>query len=378
MAHINKTNTSIILNKKQLQLQWLSVNKIIKLFKEEFINYFDLDLLKDIKKVSQEEIDLIYHLKYLYTHNILTKNEWNNKYIDGECISMWSKKFKIYRYPKEFVNIRKGASYRGKKRPEHSAIMKIKMKECANNRSDEHKKNLKTFLQTTYYKKRCITLNLVTIDESEKLSFEELKEKYNVYHKKYMVSDEHRIKKINKFKTKIYYKEFPGYETFCKKYENISTENLQDAFRDMLSIISTKAMELKPNMGNTKYFKRGIIEVNECINKSIIKYRSSYELKTIEFLETNKIKYEWEPFYIEKINGGLYLPDIVIRKNEINNKKDIIIEIKGFIRGEDGKKIEEIKKESAIKYSKENNYSYSYISDYLQNINQIKNNLLWD
>jgi restriction endonuclease len=128
-------------------------------------------------------------------------------------------------------------------------------------------------------------------------------------------------------------------------------------------------MKNNENMGRTKFFKTGYKKVEYCKNKTIIKYRSSWELRSIEFLEINKIYYEYESFYIPRIDGKVYLPDFLI---EID-KQLILLEIKGFIRGISGKHNEKIKIDSAKKFCEQNNMQYVYLPAPLSNIKQLIN-----
>jgi hypothetical protein len=64
----------------------------------------------------------------------------------------------------------------------------------------------------------------------------------------------------------------------------------------------------------------------------------------------------YEPVILEKIGSGNYIPDFLLIINDI----PILLEIKGFVRGETGKKEEILKINAGIKYAKENNLKFCY------------------
>lgn len=343
--------------KKQTKLKELINN-------EYFNNLFEYELINYIIKITKDDNEKYKALKNLYFDGILTFNDFKNKYSKNNNLKIW--KGTRFGWSEDLTNYMKGCSFRGKLRPEHSEVMKIKIKGI--DRGDSFRKTKKEQNSSIEFKIKVLTNK--NIDVSSK-SENEIKDLYKVIISDVRKTNEFKINKVKKFLSSVKYLDEPLFLNFESNYKNvkISNENIEYVYPEMMSIISSISMVRNENMGKTKFFKSGFIKVKNCLNKTIIRYRSSWELKTIEFLELNEIKYNYESFYIQKEDGTLYLPDFLI---EYEGKK-ILLEIKGFIRGLKGKINEEMKIKAAKKYCKENNIKYVYLKKVLTNINEIIN-----
>jgi hypothetical protein len=341
--------------KKQTKLKQL-VNS------EYFNNLFEYELMNYITKITKDDNEKYKALKNLYFDGILTFNDFRNKYSNDDNLKIW--KGTRFGWPDELTNYMKGSSFRGKSRPEHSEKMKIKMKGI--DRGESFRKTKKEQNSSIEFKiKFLINKNIDVSSKSEN----EIKDLYRTFISDVRKTNEHKINKVKNFLRTVKYLDEPLFSKFESNYKNvdITNENIDYIYPEMMSVISSISMVRNENMGKTKFFKTGFIKVNNCLNKTIIRYRSSWEIKTIEFLELNDIKYSYEPFYIQKKDGTLYLPDFLIQYEG----KKILLEIKGFVRGLKGKINEEMKIEAAEKYCEENNIKYVYLNKVLTNINEI-------
>ena len=339
----------------------------------EFMDKFDEPLRVYIRdKATQDDRSCAMAMKKLWALDILTKDDFVRRLEKHGHLPIW--KGSRFGWMDEVTSFMRGTAFRGKKRPEHSKVMKVKMKIASNKRSDAHKKNLSNFLKGEYYRKRVLTLNLASEKEAREFSIERLKALISSHNSKKIKSKDFRMARVGKFMLDKKYEGEELFKTFLNEFKTITLKNVEEAYSTMMSIISIVAMRSNPNMGTTKFFKKGTIKVAHCTNKTIISYRSSWELRTILFFEHAGIRYQYEPFYIPKGKGKAYLPDFVLSLQGWD--KPVILEIKGFIRGKEGKKGEELKISSAITFAKENGYHYSYCKKPIESLDQIKNNLL--
>lgn len=331
---------------------------------QSFINSFEIDLINYIDEITKDTTEKYKALKSLYLDKILTFKDFKNKHSKNDILKIW--KNTRFGWSDELTNFMKGSSFRNKSRPEHSNLMKIKMKGI--DRGDSFRKIKKEQNSSIEFKIK--VLKNKNIDITSK-SENEIKDLYKTITSSVRKTNDFKIKKIKKFLKSNKYLEELTFLSFKNKFEyvDICNDNVEKIYTEMMSIISSISIVRNENMGSTKFFKTGFIKVKNCLNKTILRYRSSWELKTIEFLEINEIKYSYESFYIQKEDGTFYLPDFLI---EYENKK-ILLEIKGFIRGQKGKINEEMKIKAAKKYCKENNIKYVYLQKILTNINEIIN-----
>jgi hypothetical protein len=336
------------------------INELIN--NKDFITLFDSELIKYIDKIIKDVYQKHKALKNLYLNNVLTFDNFKNCYSNNDILKIW--KNGRFAWPDDCVNFFKGYHSKGKLRPEHSEKMKIKMKGI--NRGDSFRETKK--IQNSSINFKIKFLNNKNIDTTLKTE-DEINKLYGLTISDLRKSKQYKIKKVKNFLKSNKYLNETIFLNFKNEINdiNICDENINTIHTKMMSIISTISMNRNENMGSTKFFKTGFIKVKNCLNKSIIRYRSSWEFKTIEFLELNNIIYSYEPFYIEKENGTLYLPDFLI---EYNGEK-ILLEIKGFIRGVKGKLNEEMKINAAKKYCNENKIRYVYLKKVLTNINEI-------
>lgn len=361
----------IEVNGVSLQLKRIRGKDVVNI--KEFMDKFDKDLVEYIRDEATKCEDTMGRaLKKLYTLDIFTKMNFESEFQKYGHLPIW--KGTWFGWKQEVISLMRGSAFRGKKRPEHSKVMSKKMKVAANNRTDAHKKNLSTFLKGEYYRKRPLTLGLVTEKEAKEFTIERLKNIISSYNRDRIKSKEYRLMMVDRFKSRKKYASEELHKKYLCDFESVTPDNVEEAYSAMMSIISIVAMKNDPNMGTTKFFKKGTIKVSHCTNKTIVTYRSSWELDTILFFESIELKYQYEPFYIPKGNGKAYLPDFVIELPDFD--KPIILELKGFVRGASGKESEKMKVSSAIEFAKSNNYHYSYCKKPIEALEQVRNNLL--
>jgi hypothetical protein len=336
------------------------INEIID--NDKFLSLFDAELVEYIFKTTKEKYEKYRALKFLYLRDIFTFDKFKKKYSYENLFRIW--KHSSFGWDESLSNYMRGNGFRGKKRPKHSEIMKIKMKGI--DRGDSFREKKKIQNSSINFKIKFLINKGYNLDDKNE---EEIKKIYTKFISDLRKSDKYKIKKVYNFLKTTKYLDYEMFINFKKKYVNteINDDNITTIYHEMMSIISHISMEKNENMGKTKFFKRGFKKVNFCKNKTIIKYRSSWELKSIEFLEENQISYEYEPFYIEKEDGTFYLPDFLI---DYNGDK-ILLEIKGFIRGDKGNLNEELKIKSAKKFCDEKSFKFIYLTKFLTNINDI-------
>lgn len=342
-----------------------NVDSYLSKIDKEIINYFNL-------RINNKK-DLPIFIKFLIKNNLFKSSdffEFIQSRVNPQKLKNWNGYTFIHDL--EDLNYLKGNSTRGKKRPEFAKKISKIMKEYSNNRTEEHSENIKKFHKERFKRKRLINLGVINDNQYRDLDEYEISIIYGKYMSEYLKGTEHKIKKIKKFINgggKKYGNYFDG---FVKKYEKKDFNNLSDCdiiniYSDMLSIISTCAyLNENNNMGNVKFFKSGTYDSMYCINRNgFIKYKSSYELETIKFLENNKIYFEYESdtFNLPKYNIR-YTPDF-----KIFYKGDIFyLEIKGYIRDENH--IEKILKQ--LRGMIEIGKNISYIRSSLTDLSQLK------
>lgn len=342
-------------------LRYVKINDLIG--NKDFYSLFD----DKLKNYLENEINDIteYHkaLKFLLFRNVNNFDDFKLKYFQHGDFKIWNKTSFIYKN-NEIRNKMKGTSFRGKKRPEHSEKMKKLM--LGIDRGDSFRELKKTQLQSIDFKRKFLTnKNISFFDDNDILK------KYSEYISNVRKGPKHKKKKILKFlNDKKYY--FDVFKNFYDTPKDLSSDDkIHEVYSNMLSIISTYNIQKNEKMGTTKYFKRGFLEVNYCLNKTLIHYRSSWEEITIKFLEEKKIYYLYEHIYLPKSDGKLYLPDFQF---EYNNQS-YLLEIKGYIRGKEGKNSEILKIESALKYCRENSLKYVYLQKPLTDLKQLENGI---
>jgi len=351
---------------KKSRRKKVSISTLLK--SEEFYSCFNKDLIDYLKSSIQDDLQVCKALNYLMHKGVLDYKTFLEKYSINNSVKIWSKKG-YFVWEKHLVNYMKGSSLRGKKQTKDWVDkMRVWSTKYHENRSQSHKDKLAEHNRSLEFKKTYLTNHGIDINGK---NVEEVINLYGKHLSDVRKSAKYKISCIKKFMVSKKYPNELLHSDFVKKYENVEIDetNYVSISSETASIISTVAMTRNENMGQTKFFKTGYIKVKHCKNKTLIRYRSSWELSTINFLENNKIQYEYEPFYIRRLDGKTYLPDFLIL---INNEL-ILLEIKGFIRGKSGKENEQIKIDSAIEYCKLNNIRFIYLKKPLTNINQILN-----
>lgn len=325
----------------------------------EFLGKFDNELKNHIFKTTSDDREKYKSLKHLYFKGVLTFNDFILKFSYEGHLMIW--KGTKFGWSSDLSRYMQGKSTRGKLRPEHSELMKIKMKGI--DRGDGFREKKKNQNSSINFKIKFLENKIINFNRNDE---NEIKKIYCNYISEYRKGCEYKINKIKRFLKSNKYIGNMMFDNFVKKHSGIKLEcnNYESIFTEMMSIITSISMSLNENMGKTKFFKSGFVKVKNCLNKTIIKYRSSWEELSISFLEKNNIKYYYEPFYIEKEDGTFYLPDFLL---EYNGEK-ILLEIKGFIRGQSGKKNEELKKRAGLKYCEENGMRFVYLTKILDNL----------
>jgi hypothetical protein len=346
---------------KNYGLKHIKITELIN--NENFLFKFTEELKNYIFKTSANNIDGYRALKKLYNESIFNYGDFLKKYSYNGHVKIWKKT--RFGWEEKLVGYMRGTAFRDKKRPDHAKHMKIKIKGI--DRGDNFRKIKSEQNKHINFKKMFLINKNISIDG---LSDEEVYKLYSNYQSIYRKSCEYKINKINNFLKNKKYINNPLYKDFYEKYYNteITCDNHTNPFVKMMSIISHTSMLNNSNMGKTKFFKNGFITVKNCLNKKIIRYRSSWEEDTIKYLETTDVKYEYEPFYIELPNGKTYLPDFLIYMNH----EKILLEIKGFIRGKIGKDGENIKIETTKTYCKNLGIRYVYLTKSLKNLKELK------
>jgi len=353
---------TLIINGKELKISKLPLKFLED--NKEFLEIFEFELREYIFTTSLN--NPYKALRRLWYQDIVTFNNFEFFYKKEGHLKIYNGNSFIFKTP-EIGKYFKG-TMRDKLRPEHGKMMSVKMKGI--DRGDSFRKIKSDQNKSIYFKKT--VLKNKGIDFSELDDDLKIKELYKNYLSEKNKSVQYRVNRVKKFLLSEKYKNEEIFNNFLIEYGDkvINEENYEVIFSKMVSVISTIAIARNKNMGTTKFFKKGIVEVNNCLNKTIISYRSGWELITINFLEANGIKYEYEPFYIQKELKGYYVPDFLIYLHD--NK--LLLEIKGFIRGKIGKLKEEEKIKAALKYCNERNINYVYLKEPLKNIEQLYGN----
>jgi len=328
---------------------------------EEFLINFDNELKTHLQNTIMNKKEYYRALKFLYNKNIKSFKDFTDKYSNDGIYKIWNNTnfiFKDLETKLKYMII----PFKGKKRPKHSEMMKIKM--LGIDRGDNFRKIKNEQNKSINFKKKFLQNKNINIENK---TDEEVYNIYCEYISKRNKSEEFRINKIKKFLKNDKYKNEELYEYFKNKYLNIKLDNknYEEIYSEMLSLISIIAIKNNGNMGKTNYFKKGLINTKYCLNKSIISFRSSWEEKTIQFLEENKIKYEYEPIYLVTDNHRYYLPDFILPDLKI------MLEIKGFIRGKEGEKNEEFKIKAAKRYCEKKGLKFIYLKNILTNLKQL-------
>lgn len=321
--------------------------KQYEIHKKEILKYFEDLLINHLVKTSKTHI--VFPLKKLAKENVFTFQEFKNKYSDGEILKIFYGRFG---YPTELISYAKGNAFRNKKRPEHGVKVSKKLTGIdRGNKWRELKKlqNKSIDFKITFLKNKNI--------EVKSLSEAEIIQIYNNYISSVRSSIEYKKQKLKKFLSSDKYNQYTQKQKIMSdNFDELSEEEILNRHKIMMSIISHESMKHNKNMGSTKFFKRGILKVKYCKNRSKIHFKSSLERDFIIMLESINQTYEYESLLIDKINGGIYIPDFVL---EIDNEK-YIIELKGFVRGDEGKKSEKEKIKSAVKFILNKAYKYIY------------------
>lgn len=335
----------ILLNNKEYYLRTLSEkNENI----QQFYSLFDNDLILHFTK-SISALKVLYKLKIFTFKNF---EEKYNYYFNGEKF-LKVIKFCKFRYASNEHSRWFGASFRGKKRPEHSKHMKTKMKGI--DRGDKFREIKKQQNKSINFKISFLKnkgYDLVNLNNTKILEI------YSKYISDRNKNFEYRKRTLLKFLSNEKYKYHILFDKIkiIFEQEGITENNISFLSKIKNSIISTVAMSENPEMASSKYFKRGYIDVVQCLNKKTIYYKSSLELNFLNYLENNKLKYSYEPYEIIKNEIGIYKPDFLIN----HNGEEYLIELKGFVRGKEGQSNEQLKIKSALFFLKNKQTKYIY------------------
>lgn len=246
----------------------------------------------------------------------------------------------------ECRNLQK-AHMTGKKRPEHSAHMKVKTRLMIADGTmwgAAHRANNKLHLAK---------LN-ENLDRSQivktRSSTDGKRHKLNL-----MLSPNSKAK----FKTHQSYLDSSLAKLTPAKIAKASAAQIDRWVRQWNSIKSTAAMERNPGMGATQFYKRILVKnlKHHCKRKSITT-RSSLEYDFVKWLERVGYTWTYEWTKIQLGNGSVYIPDFKIKIGV-----DIwVVETKGFYRVRTNQPVTFKKEKVAAAWCLAKGYHYAVLS----------------
>jgi len=306
-----------------------------RLFKRK-IKEEDIKFLKSFEDflIKKVDGDILAYYKLLfecYKNNLLNVEEYKDrvkcKYCGGERALEKVIKNGFATFCSQYCSTQDN---RGKKRPEHSKLMKSYFKSGKLNKKNSFLKCLNKELNTLNFKKKVIEnrgYSTIGLSDEEIIS---LHGKVNGEIQRSTKSIKAKIKRFLLNKKYIYLDIYKNSilcgmnEEDIDKIENL--DYLRDINRITNSIKSIIAMKNNPLMGSSKIFKR-VVKENLKFNirgLDLLVTRSSYESNYIDYFEKEKIYWDYENIYIP-CKSGNYVPDFIINIGDDN----YIIEAKG-------------------------------------------------
>lgn len=251
----------------------------------------------------------------------------------------------------------------GRKRPQHSALMK---KYASEGRLDKWKVLKNKDINGLEFKKKRLMKHGYEFNDNN------INEVYSKLLSEVQKTPEVKINKLKKFiSTPKYYDSsefmnscFYGIDDgFINKLNNKEIEEYTKSMNSLMSII---AMKNNPNMGASKSSKRSILRdlKHNLSGKTTVLVKSSYEKNFVEFFEKNGIAWDYEPYTI-KTSTGWYLPDFIIKVG----KRTTMIEVKGYLK--DIKEYKKSKLKFALSHCKKNDIDLSFMYR-IDKVNSIK------
>lgn len=298
-------------------------NSMVSLLKsnKEYFNYYFNDLKDEIKK---EVVKSNYNYKYLY--KIISGQQLYCKK-DNKLISFDRVLRLCTSCCDECGFWLKGVSTRGKKRPEHGAIISKKLKGVK--KTEQAKVSYKKRLSSIDFKKKVLQNKNIKFDCSNE---SEILEKYrNLYS-----VNRKSIQYKKRFCIKNYSKYINLNELNSNIIDHMNDQEILNLFSELMSIKSSRAMAKSKTMGNhiISYIE-GLTYNMKGLNN--IEVRSTMEKKVIIFFEKNKILWDYEDTIIDyyyKFNRKYIIDFKFILEGQIN-----YLEVKGSVRSNDADKI---------------------------------------
>lgn len=241
----------------------------------------------------------------------------------------------------------RGSAFRGKKRPEHAAFMKVKMKELiaegatwteehrANNRA--HMKRMNASLDRAHLvetRSSCAGLRR----RFERLAAGNSKPSF-IDHPAYLKSSLASLK--------------------VSQVAKASEKQLLRWNKQFNSIKSAVAMERNPTMGSTQFYKRiKVTGLKFNVQRRSIVTRSSLEYDFVRWLETRKIRWVYEWTRLELGEGRIYIPDFKIKLNG----EYWVVETKGVYFSRTGAALTYKKEKAAAAWCRAKGYKFVVLS----------------
>ena len=218
----------------------------------------------------------------------------------------------------------------GKKRPEHSALMKKKIPQLIKAGkfwTAEHRANNKKHL-------------------AELNQDHETREVGNATRKSIGAKRKRLVTMLNstdhKYMKHPEYVKSPLSKLTERQIAKASEVQINRWVRQLNSLKTLTAMQRNPNMGATQFYKRIVMKgLKYHVRRKSITTRSSLEYNFVKWVETNGHRWCYEWTRIELGNGSVHIPDFKVQIG-----KDVwVVETKGFYRRKPGSAPLSFKKE---------------------------------
>ncbi len=215
----------------------------------------------------------------------------------------------------ETCRLRAKAHMTGKKRPEHSAHMKKKMRELIKAGkfwTAEHRANNKKHLDRLNQDAETRSVGNTT-RRSVGAKRKRLVTMVNSDDHKYMQHPEYVNSSLSKLTE--------------RQISKASEVQINRWVRQLDSVKSLTAMQRNPKMGATQFYKRIVMRgLEHHVRKKSVTTRSSLEYNFVRWVEANEHRWCYEWTRIELGNGSVHIPDFKVQVG-----KDVwVVETKGF------------------------------------------------
>lgn len=258
---------------------------------------------------------------------------------------------------KECLGVARTVHLKGKKRPEHAALMKKYAKE---GRLDAWVKLTNKDINSLDFKRT--SLKNAGVDDVDSMSDEQVNIEHNHLKSKRMKSRssmEARIRTvIEKYRDEEEFKASLLAEVDTSTLSGLDMESIKQLRSIALSVVSTVAMRNNPEMGSSKSSKREWLNNLQyhVRGKDRVYCKSSYEKNFILQFENNALLWDYEAIAV-RTDTGIYIPDFVV----LIGQQLYMIEVKGYMPDYDSylKK----KMQFAIDYCNQNDIKFVYVKE---------------